>query len=266
MRNRFAPIIVAIASGLTMACGDAAVERVTAPKVTATPATPVANEYPSTEEFENAGIPAAAGIMLSATTHYEDDYRTFVATLNVRFTWSNNVSASLKAWVQNKTGQVINSGSAGMSYRRWLLPVARGDTTFTVRVSTNGIRCGLIGKAEYEGSAAQIAFDLSKMLQIELAGQQYGQTTTPDNAQPDCTPDPGCEQSDERVIDGDGGFLASDEASCDDPAPSPPSGGDGEEVEVCVAVWRELWMFIPPNTFRLLDRWFLGTICYTVTM
>jgi hypothetical protein len=255
-------MVIAFATSVTIACRDAAVESITAPKLTATPATPVANQWPTEEEYANAGIPGTVGLTMRGSSHFESDYKTFVASLAIQFTWSNNVSANLNAWVQNAQGQTINSASKGMTWRRFALPVARGDTTFSVQVSTNHITCGLLGKASYSGSAAHT------LLAVEPHSTSQQPTNIPDVPQPECPPDepdPGCEPHDYRVMDA-GDAIASNGDSCEDPAPAPPGGGSVEEVEVCVAVWRELWVFMPPNTFRLMDRWFIGTICYMVPM
>lgn len=267
MMNRFAPMVLAIATGLTMACGDAAVESITAPKIAATPAQPVANQFPTVDEVEGAGIPAAASIQMSATTRFEDNWRTFVASLTVTVRWSNDASAQIDAWVQNRNGQVINQGSAGMKWRRWMLPVMQGDTTFTVRVSTNGITCGLVGKARYQGRAAQMAVELSKLIEIELASQTFLPTTSADTPQPDCPPDPGCEEPPaSRVISAGNVSLAAEPVPCDE-APPPPGGGVPEPVEICVAVWRQHWLYdFATGRLTLLSQYFIGVICYTVTM
>lgn len=248
---------------MTTACSDAAVESLTAPKPAATPATPVANDWPTEEEYENAGIPSAVGLTMHGSGYFEADNKTFVASLAIQITWSNDVSANIEAWVQDANGHVTNSASKGMAWKRFALPVARGDTTFSVRVSTNGKTCGLVGKARYSGSATQ------QLLTVQVHSTTQQPTNISDVHQPACPPgqepDPGCEPQEYRVI-GAGEALASNGESCDEPAPAPPSGGPNEQVEVCVAVWRELWFFYPPNTFRLIDRWFIGVICYTVQM
>jgi hypothetical protein len=264
MRNRCAWIVLACAASVTIACGDAAVESLTAPKITATPATPVANQWPTEEEYENAGISSAVGLLMHGSGYFESDYKTFIASVALQFTWSNDVNANLHGWVQNATGQTINSASKGMTWKRFALPVAYGDTTFSVSVSTNNITCGLLGKGTYSGGAGQ------QLLTIQVHHTSQQATNIADVPQPTCppgdAPDPGCEPQDYRII-GAAEALASGDGSCDEPAPTPPSGGPNEEVEVCVAVWRQLWLYDPSrNTLRLLDQWFLGVICYTTTL
>ena len=43
-----------------------------------------------------------------------------------------------------------------------------------------------------------------------------------------------------------------------------PGGGGGEEITVCFAVYRELWLWdYAYNFYRLAAVWFLGVVCYT---
>ena len=262
MRDRWFRMVVTIATSATIACGDEAVDSVTAPKPAAMPAAPATNQYPYVWEF--TGQPASASIQISSDAYFEADNLSFVATAHVSFTWANDVSAKLEAWLLNKEGQTINRSSAGMSYSRFALPVVGGDSTLVVRVSTNNITCGLVGKHSYEGRASSIAID-AKLVQITLFTQGIQTTNGPDALQPACPPPPGCEQQPvARVVSGTTAILAST-TDCDN-SPIPPSGGS-EEFRVCFVIWRELWLWnYVTNTFQLMAVWVVGVVCYTITM
>ena len=259
MRDRWFRMVVTIATSATIACGDEAVDSVTAPKPAAMPAAPATNQWPYYWEF--SGTPSVASIQISSSAYFDADYLTFVATARVSFTWSNDVSARLDVWLLNKEGQTINRSSAGMSYNRFALPVAYGDSTLVVRVSTNNTKCGLVGKHSYEGRASQIAID-ARLIQLTLFTQGIQTTNGADVQQPACPPPTGCEEEPvSRVISAPAGILAST-TSCDD-APAPPDGG-GEEFVVCFIVWREWWVWDSSSGYRLLAVWPIGVTCYTV--
>jgi hypothetical protein len=232
MHHRYFSVVATIATSAMIACGDAAVDKITAPRPAVTPVTPVMNDWPSEDEFVANEIPGAIGIQISGYPRFEDNYRWFVVEARVRFQWANEVSAKVNASLINKSGATINQGSAGMSYKRLALPVASGDTTLTVKISTNNILCGLIGKSSYEGQAAQRALNLN-LIQILLWDQTITVTNLPDVLEPVCD------------------------------APEPPSEGGGEEVEVCYTVWREVWVWNwAYRTFYLYAEIPLGTFCY----
>jgi hypothetical protein len=151
-------------------------------------------------------------------------------------------------------------------WKRLALPVPAGDTTLTVRLSTNGITCGLIGKSSYSGSAAQVALNVS-LLQITLYQQSVTNTNAPDVMQPPCPPPPGCEEAPaNRVLSGTTGILASEGEDCVDDASAPPGGGGDDDFEVCYTVWRELWIWdYWSQTYTLSAEWIIGTYCYVVT-
>lgn len=258
MRDRWFRMVVTIATSATLACSDEAVDAVTAPKPAAMPASPATNLYPYYWEF--SFTPSVASIQISSNAYFEADNLTLVATARVSFTWSNDVTARLDAWLLNQQGQTVNRSSAGMTYTRFALPVASGDSTLVVRVSTNNIKCGLVGKHSYEGRASQIAID-TRLVQITLFTQGIQTTNGPDVTQPACPPPSGCEQEPvTRVISGATGILAS-AANCDD-APAAPGGG-GEEFMVCYAIWRELWLWdMVSGTLRLVASWPIGITCY----
>lgn len=258
-------MVVTIATSATIACGDAAVDPVTAPELAAKPATPVAAQYPYLWDFATYEIPTnALGMQIAASPRFEDDYHTFVVSARVTFQWANQVSANIDAWLLNKNGQTVNKGSAGMTYTRLALPVPQGDTTFTVRISTNNITCGLVGKASYSGSAALVALD-ARLVQLTLTSHTIHPTTTFDVPQPDCPPPSGCEQEPvTRVIGAATGVLASTTTTCDNPMLPPGSGS--EEWEVCFTVWRELWVWdYLSRSYTLSTEWIVGVICYLTT-
>lgn len=262
MRDRWFRMVVTIATSATIACGDEAVDPVTAPNPAAMPATPAANQWPY--QWTYNGIPSAVSIQISSRAYFEADNLSFVATAQVSFTWSNDVSAKLEAWLLNKEGQTVNSSSAGMTYNRFALPVAAGDSTLVVRVSTNNTTCGLVGKHSYEGRASQIAID-AKLVQITLFSHGIQTTNGGDVVQPACPPPPGCEQEPvNRVVSGSTGILASS-IGCDG-APAPPFGGS-EAFEVCFRIWRELWIWdYYTRAFSLAATWMVAILCYITTM
>ena len=229
MHDRYRSLVATIATSALIACGDAAVGDVTAPPLAATPAAPVANEWPSVDEYAEYDIPSTIGLVIHVDPRFEDDYRTFAVVAKVSFEWVNEVSANITASLINKNGTTINQGSAGMKYTRLSLPVPQGDTTFTVRISTNNITCGLVGKSTVSGYAAQNAIDF-RLVQVVLYSQTISPTNGPDVLQPAC-PDPG--------------------------------GGGDDDNEVCYTVWRELWSWdYITRSFTLLDEWVVGSFCY----
>lgn len=263
MRDRWFRMVVTIATSATIACGDAAVDPVTAPESAAKPATPVMNQWPTIWEY--SGIPVAASIQIGSDARFEADNLSFVVTAQVSFTWSNDVSARIEASLLNKQGQVVNRSTAGMSFQRFALPVAAGDSTLVVRISTNGIKCGLVGKHSYEGRASQVAID-ARLVAFTLFTQTIHPTNGGDVMQPACPPTPGCEQEPvNRVVSGTTGILAST-TGCND-APAPPFGGGSEEFEVCFRIWRELWIWdYYTRAFSLAATWIVGILCYITTM
>jgi len=146
-----------------------------------------------------------------------------------------------------------------MTYYRFAIPVASGDSTLVVRISTNNTTCGLVGKHTFEGKASQIAID-AKIVQITLATQGIQTTNGPDVQQPACPEPPGCEEEPaSRVISGSNGALAS---ASDCGAPAPPGGGS-EDFVVCFIVWRELWLWDFVNhIFQFITMWPVGLVCY----
>lgn len=262
MRVRYLCVVATIATSALTACSDAAVEEITAPRLAATPATPVANQWPFVWEYAQNNIPSAIGIQIQTLPGFVDDWNTFVVDARVQFQWVNDVSASVNAWLVDSSGVTINSGSAGMEYRRAFLPVATGDTTFTVRVSTYNRRCGLLGKNSYKGHAAQNAFN-NNLVQLSLWDQTVSSTTGTDMLQQGCPPPDECAEPASRVIAGTTGILASKAADCDD-APAPPVGNGGYvEPAICFTVWRELWLWDYIRRVYFLDmEWILGVFCY----
>ncbi|HEX6313881.1 MAG TPA: hypothetical protein VFZ73_03445, partial [Gemmatimonadaceae bacterium] len=188
MHHRYSSVVATIATGLLMACGDARLDDVTAPRPAATPALPVANQYPTEAAIAEAGVPTTIGLRIETNAWFESDYNWFVVDARVRFDWANYVSATLKASLINQSGTRINDGQASMTWYRMFIPVAFGDTTFRVRVSTAGHTCGLIGRHEYAGTSAQRAID-SRLVTISLYEQNVGPTTGPDVLQPACPED-----------------------------------------------------------------------------
>lgn len=269
MRDRYRSLVATIATSALIACGDAAVGDVTAPRLAATPAAPVADEWPSVDDYTANDISSAIGIRISVDARFEDDYKTFVVVGSVHFEWANEVLATVTASLITQDGNVVNSGSAGMGYARLALPVPQGDTTLTVRISTNYVTCGLIGKSSYSGTASAKALDV-KLVQITLWSQTIPTTNGPDVLQPACppyTPPPPdeCESPITRVISGTIGALTTEAEDCPDDNTAPSGSGGDDYVEVCYTVWRELWYWDPIWGFQLVDEWFVGTFCYLST-
>lgn len=263
MRDRYTRMFIAIATGALFACSDAAVEDVTAPPLAATPVPPVAAEaWPPTHEFTLYGIPSSIGIRMQSSAAFEDGWSRFVARVAVQFEWANEVSANLRAWLIDKNGATINSGSAGVTYKRLALPVPSGDTTFTVAISTNGRTCGLTGKHEYSGDARQNS--LNFMLQLTVLYQQtVSPTTGADVSQPECTSTPpaGCAGPATRVISGTTAMPSIVWNGCSE-TPLAPTG-DEAPYEVCYTVWREFYYYdyYTKKTY-FLGRMPIGTVCY----
>ena len=153
MRDRYLGMAITLATGAMIACSDGAVGDVTAPRLAEMPASPVANTWPSVTEFTAAGIPSTVGMQIWLTPWWEDGYRMFAVSARVSFTWANEVSATINAWIIDKAGKTINSSSSGVAYKRLAIPVSSGDTTLIVKVSSNNITCGLVGKSSGTGSA-----------------------------------------------------------------------------------------------------------------
>jgi hypothetical protein len=258
MRDRYLFVVATIAASALGACSDEAVDQVTAPPSAATPVQPVTALWPSEEEIEASGVSSAIGIQITLNAYFDKD-PFFVVEGRVQFQWANDVSATIWAWLL-KNGSTINSSEASMHYQRFALPVASGDTTFVVRISTNNITCGLIGKSASAGSAKTKAID-ARIVEIVLWQQDIGKTNGPDVLQPSCPPgDDGC-GSVTRVVSGMHSPLMSTAADCEEEAPAPPGGGDPEEV--CYDVWRELWYYDFINrTWVLWAEWYVGTFCY----
>ena len=271
MHNRLPSVVATIVAGVTLACSDAAVDHVTAPPLAATPAQPVANMYPGTWEYTAAGIPAAIGMNIKTTPAWEDEYRTFTVWADDKFEWANLVTADVNTSLTDKTGRTVNSGSAGVTYTRFLLPVVRGDTTFVVRISTHGERCGLMGKHTYRGASRQMAVNLS-FVQLSIWGHDVHPTTGMDILQPICPPPPpppppppsDCDEPASRIISGGPSLSGTD----DDCAPAAPNGGSGgNQIEVCYTIWREYWIYdYATRRTYLVARYPIGTECYVVNM
>ena len=262
MRDRYLIVVATIVASVLTACNDAAVDQITAPPSAATPVQPVTAEWPSEEEYETNEISSAIGIQITITPYFELHAGNFVVDATVRFTWANDVGATVWASVQNKNGTVINSSEASIRYQRLALPVPSGDTTFTVRISTNGFNCGLTGKSAYAGHAAAKAID-SKIVVISLWEQQLGKTHGPDVLQPACPPETDPCEPVSRVIGGTSAALPSANGCDDEPAPAPPNGGS-EPVEVCYVIWREFWILdLGTGRRTLLFSLPLGYFCYT---
>ena len=260
MRDRYLIVVATIAASVITACSDAAVDQVTAPPSAVTPAQPVTAEWPSEGEYESIEASAVIGIQIDPKPYFSPDTLTFVVEARVTFQWANDVSATVWASVINRNGTVINSSEAGMSYQRFAVPVASGDSTFVVRVSTGNIKCGLTGKTAYAGHAIAKAID-TRLVVINLWEQQIGKTNAEDVVLPDCPsePDP-CEPA-SRVIGGAPAALPST-GDCGDDAPAPPNGSS-EPVEVCYVIWREFWI-IDLSTYerKLLYAYPVGYYCY----
>jgi hypothetical protein len=260
MRYRCLIVVATIVASVLTACTDAAVDQVTAPHSAATPVQPVASQWPTEGEYEANEIPNAIGIQISVHPNFSADTLTFVVQAHVSFQWANDVSATVWASLLNRNGSVINSSEASMAYQRFAVPVASGDTTFVVRVSTNGFKCGLTGKSAYAGRAAAKAID-SRLVVITLWEQTIGKTNFLDVSLPACPPDEDECQAASRVIGGMSAALPNTEG-CDDEAPLPPGGGS-EPVEVCYVVWREYWYFdLRTRQYVLLFEYPVGIYCY----
>lgn len=265
MHYRYLSVVATIAAGLMIACSDAAVDNVTAPRPTVTPAAPVADQWPTEEELAASGIPSGIGISITSDAHFEDDYYAFTARAEIHFEWVNEASARLYAALINKGGTVVNSSTANFSYKRVAVPVSSRDTTLRVKLSTNNTTCGLTGKHSYSGRGALKALDAS-LITISLYEKEIGETNGPDVEQPPCPPEPSdCEEPVQRVIAGMTGILASESADCDD-APAPPGGGgDDDPIEVCYMLWREIWLYDwVTNTRWLIAVYPLGVYCFFV--
>lgn len=261
MRDRYLIVVATIAASAITACSDAAVDQVTAPSSAATPVQPVANTWPTEEEYEENEIPSAIGLQIGVNPYFSADTLSFVVEARVTFQWANDVSAHIWASVINKNGSVINSSEAGMAYQRLALPVLSGDTTFVVRVSTNGIKCGLTGKSTYEGRASAKAID-SRIVVITLWQQDILKTSGPDVQQAACPEEPAtCPVT--RLIGGGATALPSTDGCDDDEAAPAPPNGSLDPVEVCYFVWRELWIldFIT-GRFSLVYSYLIGYFCY----
>jgi hypothetical protein len=254
-------MVVTFATCASIACGDAAVDSVTAPKLAAKPATPVAGQFPFVWEVPEG---AAVGFEIRASPWFEDLYRTFVVSAYVTFQWANQVSAMVDAWLLNSNGQTVNSGKAGLALSRFGIPVAQGDTTLTVRISTNNITCGLIGKGSYSGSADLMVLD-ARAVQVKLSGKTINTTTTPDVLQPACPPPPGCEQAPATRVTGATTGVLANTSDCH-PGWFPPTEGN-EEFYVCFRIWREIWVYdYLSRTFYLDWSSIVGVYCYVTTM
>jgi hypothetical protein len=245
MRDRYRSMVATIATGAMLACGDAAVGDVTAPPLAATPAPPVSDTWPTIDEVTNAGLTGSTGLSIILSPRFENDYQTFAVGVQARFSLSNEVGVTAKAWLINKSGATLNSGSGGIQYRRLALPKPYTDTTFTIRISTNGFTCDLIGKSSAEGYARFNALN-ANLVQIVLYEQAAPTTNGADVPEPACgNPIPtGCEGPATRVVAGATGILKTEASDCDD-APAPPEGGGGggDTVEICYTIWREYWMY-----------------------
>jgi len=263
MRERSVGLVATIATSLTIACSDAAVENFTAPPIAATPASPVTNEFPTVEELLASGASASAlGLQITVSPYFVPDYRTFVVDGTIRFQASNEVSATVSGWLINQNGQKINEGSAGFGMTRFGLPVPYGDSTVQIRIVSNNITCGLTGKSSYKGFANVRAVGVVPLFTFTIEP-----TNGRDVLQPVCPPPPPpppdeCDGPANRVIGGASGILASVSGDCDD-APSAPSGSD--PVEVCYIVWRQLWTYdLITKQLKLVAQWPIGVQCYQV--
>lgn len=264
MPDRYLRMAVTFATSALLACGDAAVDDVTAPTLAAKPVTPVTAQYPYTWELE--GTSSAIGIQMYPNARWENNNTVFVVDVRVAFQWANDVSAQVKATLVNQSGTVVNYAEAAMHYTRLAVPVASGDTTFTLRVPTS-ITCGLIGKTTYSGKASTIALDV-RLVQITLWSQSAGPTTAPDAMQPACPPPPPPDECDPDAVyrlTGMSAPVASWEEGCEEEAPSAPSGG--ETITICYTVWREYWVYdYGTRLYTRVGVWPIGTFCITAVL
>jgi hypothetical protein len=267
MHGRYFSVVATIATSVTLACGDARLDDVTAPRPAAMPVNPVANEWPTEEQLALAEIPSTIGISVELTPWFATDNQYFIVDARVRFTWANYVSATIKGWLINASGQQVNSGQASLTWYRMVVPVPGGDTTFTVRIATNNTTCGLTGKSSGTGRAAQRALSAG-LIVVDLYDQTAGETSGPDVPQPKCPPDDCGVSASNRVIRGTSGALRSEGDDCDDDAPTAPIGGGEPEQEptlVCYNVWREYWTWnFHTRQYAIIDVEYLGTFCYYV--
>jgi hypothetical protein len=266
MHRRYFNVVATIATSVTLACGDARLDDVTAPPPAAIPASPVTNQWPSEEEF--AEVSSAIGIRIVLAPWFARDNLYFNVDARITFDWANYVSATAKASLINASGTQINSGQASLTWYRIALPVASGDTTLTVRIATNNITCGLTGKSSGSGRAAQRALSFGLVV-IDLYDQTAGETSGPDVMQPTCPPDDCGVTASSRVTRGTSGVLRSESDGCDDDAPTPPlTGGESDDPDptlVCFTLWREFWYYDSvTRRYSLLGTYVLGTFCYYV--
>jgi hypothetical protein len=223
MRTRYLIVVATIATNGLTACSDAAVDQVTAPPSAATPVQPVANTWPSVEEYETNEISSAIGIQITPNPYFSADTLTFVVEAQVKFQWANDVGATIWASIINR-------------------------------------KCGLTGKAAYAGHAYTKAID-TKLLVFNLWEQEVGKTNAPDVVLPDCPEEPETCEPVSRVIGGAPAALPST-SGCDDEAPAPPSG-TSEPVEVCYVIWREFWIIDLTTYQRtLLYAYPVGLYCF----
>ena len=269
MHRRYFSVVATIATSVTLACGDARLDDVTAPPPAAMPVTPVANEWPTEEEIAAAAIPSTIGMTVALSPWFATDNLYFIVDAKVSFNWANYVSATIKASLINASGQQVNSGQAAMSWYRMVVPVPSGDTTFTVRIATNNTTCGLTGKSSGSGRAAQRAL-AAGLFTVDIYEHTVGETSGPDVLQPKCPPPDDCDATtSSRVASGTSGVLRSESDDCDEDAPAPPiGGGEPEEQEptlVCFTLWREFWYYnFLTRQSSLVGVAYLGTFCYYV--
>src|SRR5262245_53742720 len=117
MHHRYLSVVATIAAGALIACSDAAVDNVTAPRPTVTPASPVAEQWPTEEELAAAGMPGGIGFWITSRAWFEDNNRVFVAEATAHYEWVNEASAKLDASLINPDGATVNSGTAHVSYK-----------------------------------------------------------------------------------------------------------------------------------------------------
>ena len=267
MRDRYLKLVATIATSVTIACGDAAVEEVTAPPLAATPASPVANQYPTVEEL-SPYAQSGPFIRITGTSFFEAGYQTFLVVAEIALHFVNEASATVNASLINKNGQTVNTSSAGFAYSRFALPVVDADTTITLRVSTNNTTCGLVGKGSYSGAAALKAVN-QVFLVVQLWGMRIETTHLGDVPQPACPPPPppppDCDGPATRVVANTTGILASESEDCDEAPPAP--GGGGAQVYVCFTVWREYWTYdLVTGRYTLVAVWPIGVTCQLVQL